>query len=100
MLDRPRTVLGPDHEMFRASVRRFVDAELAPHALAWDEAGIVPREAWRKAGAAGLLCCDVAPDYSGPGGDFGYLDGVVAPVAARTSASWRMGDTGPTSGPK
>jgi acyl-CoA dehydrogenase len=46
---------SPDHEAFRASVRRFVDTEIAPHATAWDEAGTFPRELYRKAAAAGLI---------------------------------------------
>jgi acyl-CoA dehydrogenase len=46
---------SPEHEAFRASVRRFVDAEIAPHVNAWDEAGTFPRELYRKAAAVGLL---------------------------------------------
>ncbi|CAH0201914.1 acyl-CoA dehydrogenase family protein [Roseomonas sp. CECT 9278] len=86
MLERPRTVLGQEHAIFRASVRRFVETELVPHAMAWEEAGIVPREAWRKAGEAGLLCCDVAPDHGGPGGDFGHCT-VVTEELARANLS-------------
>src|SRR5512143_462855 len=43
-----------DHEAFRAGVRRFVEAEIAPHAHAWDEAGTFPRELYRKAAAVGI----------------------------------------------
>jgi acyl-CoA dehydrogenase len=43
-----------DHEAFRAGVRRFVEAEIAPHAHAWDEAGSFPRELYRKAAAVGI----------------------------------------------
>jgi len=46
---------SPEHEAFRASVRRFVDAEIAPHVGAWDEAGTFPRELYRKAAAVGLI---------------------------------------------
>jgi alkylation response protein AidB-like acyl-CoA dehydrogenase len=62
-------------------VRRFVEAELVPHHPAWEEAGIVPREVWRKAGAAGLLCCDISPDYGGAGGDFGHCAVVTEELA-------------------
>jgi alkylation response protein AidB-like acyl-CoA dehydrogenase len=86
MLDRPRAVFGEDHRIFRQSVRRFVDAELVPHQLAWDEAGIVPREVWRAAGAAGLLCCDVAAEWGGPGGNFGH-NAVVVEELARAGLS-------------
>jgi len=86
MLQRPRTVYTEDHEIFRASVRRFVEAELVPHHDAWEEAGIVPRDAWRKAGEAGLLCCDIAEEYGGPGGDFGHC-AVVTEEIARANLS-------------
>jgi acyl-CoA dehydrogenase len=42
-------------EAFRASVRRFVEREIAPHAAAWDEGGSFPRELYAKAADAGLL---------------------------------------------
>ena len=42
-------------DAFRASVRRFVEREIAPHAAAWDEAGTFPRELYAKAADAGLL---------------------------------------------
>ena len=40
---------------FRASVRRFVEREIAPHVATWDEAGTFPRELYAKAAEAGLL---------------------------------------------
>ncbi|MBK1661162.1 acyl-CoA dehydrogenase family protein [Paracraurococcus ruber] len=86
MLRRPRTVFSEDHEIFRRAVRRFVEVELVPHHPAWEEAGIVPREAWRKAGAAGLLCCDIPADYGGAGGDFGHC-AVVTEELARANLS-------------
>ena len=86
MLGRARTVLSEDHEIFRRSVRHFVDNELVPHHPAWEEAGIVPREVWRKAGAAGLLCCDIPADYGGAGGDFGHC-AVVTEELARANLS-------------
>ena len=42
-------------DAFRASVRRFVEREIAPHAATWDEAGTFPRELYAKAADAGLL---------------------------------------------
>ncbi|MBK6656956.1 MAG: acyl-CoA dehydrogenase family protein [Proteobacteria bacterium] len=86
MLERPRTVFREDHEIFRQSVRRFIEEELTPHHAAWEEDGIVPREAWRKAGEAGLLCCDVPEAYGGPGGDFGHC-AVVTEEIARANLS-------------
>lgn len=45
---------GAEHQALRETVRRFVDAEIAPHVNAWDEAGTFPRELYRKAAAVGL----------------------------------------------
>ncbi len=47
--------LTPEHTLFRDSLRAFVDAEIAPHVNAWDEAGSFPRELYRRAAHIGLL---------------------------------------------
>lgn len=65
-----RSLFSPDHELFRATAREFFAREVVPHQERWMEAGIVDREAWRKAGAAGLLCPWLPEEYGGPGGDF------------------------------
>ena len=43
-----REIFSEEHDLFREQVRRFVREELEPHALAWNEAGIVPRSAWKR----------------------------------------------------
>jgi len=44
-----------DHEAFRATVKRFVDAHIAPHVNAWDEAGTFPRALYRQAAEVGII---------------------------------------------
>lgn len=83
-----RDLFNADHEAFRDTVRRFVDQEIAPFHAQWEEAGMVPRELWRKAGAAGLLCCTVPEAYGGAGADY-LFDVVVFEEMARS------GFTGP-----
>jgi len=68
-----RAIYEPEHEQFRRSVRRFFAEELLPNIAQWEEDGIIPREMWRKAGAAGLLCPTISPDHGGAGADFRYL---------------------------
>ena len=46
---------GAEHESFRASVRAFVAAEIAPHVNAWVAAETFPRELYRRAAHVGLL---------------------------------------------
>ena len=47
--------LSPEHELFRAQVRRFVDTEVKPHADAWEQQGSVPRDVLRRMGSLGFL---------------------------------------------
>jgi alkylation response protein AidB-like acyl-CoA dehydrogenase len=76
-----RQIFSEDHELFRESVRKFVEQELVPHHERWEEAGKVDREAWLKAGAAGILCCDAPEDYGGSGADFLYNAVVIEELA-------------------
>ncbi|MCC7426933.1 MAG: acyl-CoA dehydrogenase family protein [Alphaproteobacteria bacterium] len=68
-----RSIYLPEHEAFRAQVRRFLAAELMPNIARWEEEGIIPRTLWQKAGAAGLLCPTVPTEYGGAGAEFRYL---------------------------
>jgi len=65
----PRTLFKPEHETFRDSVRRFMEAEVVPNDERWQEQGYVDKEVWRKAGAHGLLCCSMPEEYGGSGAD-------------------------------
>ena len=66
-------VYTSEHEDFRKTARTFYEREVIPFHDAWEKEGIVPRELWRKAGEAGLLCFDVPEEYDGPGvEDFRY----------------------------
>lgn len=67
-----RFAYGEDHEAFRQTVRSFLHKEAVPHVTAWEEAGIVDKEIWKKAGAIGMLCPTVPEQYGGLGLDFGY----------------------------
>ena len=67
-----RTVYNEDQEAFRATVRRFMEDEIAPNAARWDADKIVPREVWPKAGELGMLCPTVPEEYGGLGLDFRY----------------------------
>lgn len=67
-----RDLFEPEHDAYRDSVRRFVEAELQPHHHQWEKDGIVPREVWLKAGEMGMLCPSVPEEYGGIGADFLY----------------------------
>jgi alkylation response protein AidB-like acyl-CoA dehydrogenase len=59
-----------EHEMFRSTVRAFLDKELEPHYRRYAEKGGVDKEFWRKAGSAGILGSGIPEEFGGPGGDF------------------------------
>ncbi|ATI80611.1 acyl-CoA dehydrogenase family protein [Sphingobium yanoikuyae] len=62
-----RLIFEAEHDMFRASVARFMAAEIAPHGERWRREGIVDRDAYLKAGAAGLLCLWADTAHGGAG---------------------------------
>ncbi len=64
-----RNIFREDHELFRASFRKFLERDVIPHQERWNEAGIVDRDAWRKIGAGGFLCPWLEDKYGGAGGD-------------------------------
>jgi len=61
-----------EHRIFRETVRRFFEKEVVPYADEWEEAGIVPKDVWRKMGEQGFLCMNVPEEYGGFGADFLY----------------------------
>jgi len=81
-----RNIFGEDHAIFRDAVRKFMAREIQPHHEQWERDGQLPREAWRKAGAAGLLCADTPVEYGGPGADF-LSSAVVIEELANIGAS-------------
>ena len=61
-----------DHRIFRDSVRKFFAKEVIPYVEEWEEAGMVPRSAWKKMGDNGFLCMQVPEEYGGLEADFLY----------------------------
>jgi acyl-CoA dehydrogenase len=66
----PLPTLTDEHQMLRRTVRAFVEKEVAPHVDAWEEAGRIPRELWRRLGELGFLGLEFPVEYGGGGGDF------------------------------
>jgi alkylation response protein AidB-like acyl-CoA dehydrogenase len=68
----PRNLYDSDHEMFRDSLRKFIEAEAMPHHEQWEKDGMVSDEIWLKAGEQGFLCPMIPEEYGGVGTDFLY----------------------------
>ena len=75
-----------EHNIFRDAFRRFVENEITPYLEAWDAAGMVPREAWEKMGAAGFLCPWLPEEYGGSGVDF-VFSAIITEELCRVGAA-------------
>ena len=83
-----RRIFEEEHDIFRDSVARFLQAEIKPHVEGWLEKGIVDREAFRKAGEQGLCLMWAPEEYGGLGlEDFRFEQIVIEEIA-------RHGDPG------
>ena len=83
-----RTLFAPEHDAFRDSARKFVEVELVPYHAEWEKNQMVSREAWEKAGAAGMLCPNLPEAYGGFDADWLYNVVVIEELA-------RAGMSGP-----
>ncbi len=86
MADIARTLFDSDHEIFRDTVRRFIEDEIAPFHAQWEKDGRISRDAWLKAGELGLLCASMPEEYGGGGVDRTYSI-ILMEELARAGAS-------------
>jgi len=63
-------IFSEQHDMFRASVRAFVEREVTPHVEEWEAAGRMPRSLWRRMGELGFFGVEYDEKYGGAGADF------------------------------
>ena len=63
----PRTLFSSDHELFRDSVRKFLEQDAVPFHHQWEKDGHIDRALWNKAGEAGMLCSHIPEEYGGSG---------------------------------
>jgi acyl-CoA dehydrogenase len=61
-----------EHEMFRKSLRKFLENVAVPQYEQWEENRLIPKSFWRKLGEMGYLCPQVDEAYGGLETDFRY----------------------------
>lgn len=61
-----------EHELFRQSLRAFIDKEIQPNIDQWEEARRIPREIWKKMGDMGFLGLSYPEEYGGANLDYFY----------------------------
>ncbi len=83
-----------EHEMFRQTVRRFVEEEINPHVDEWEEAGIFPaHELFKKMGDLGMLGLTYPEEYGGQGLDFWYTTILCEELGKANASGVPMGIT-------
>ncbi len=61
-----------EHELFRQSLRDFIDKEVQPNLDKWEEERQIPRYIWKKMGAMGFLGLGYPEKFGGANLDFSY----------------------------
>ena len=80
-----------EHHLFSDSVQKFYEHEMVPNVENWNERGIVDRDFWLKAGAAGIMGGSVAEEYGGSGGDMGFDSVALYEQSRAGDGSWGYG---------
>src|SRR3954447_12812211 len=81
----------PEHDLFRKNLRSYVERELAPHALEWDEAGIFPREVFRGLAELGALGVNYPEEVGGSGGDYWHVVVLAEELVRSQNSGVNMG---------
>lgn len=61
-----------EHELFRESLRAFLEKEAAPNIEKWEEERFTPKDIWKKMGDMGFLGLGYPEEYGGANLDFFY----------------------------
>lgn len=62
-----RDIYTEDHDAFRDAVRQFIGKEIVPNIHEWEEAGLVPRELYRKSAELGINGLQIPEEFGGGG---------------------------------
>jgi citronellyl-CoA dehydrogenase len=81
----------PEHEIFRDTVRRFVEEELAPRAREFDEMGRIDKSLFKRMGDLDLLGLRYDPEWGGSGLDFSYTTVLFEEMTRADNAGVTMG---------
>ncbi len=68
----------------------FTKTEFDPKREEWEKNGLCDRDAWRQAGAAGLLCASIPEEYGGAGGTYVH-EAVILDAMMRGGAAASVG---------
>jgi citronellyl-CoA dehydrogenase len=81
----------PEHELFRDTVRKFVEEELRPRAREFDAMGCIDKALFRKMGDLGMLGLRYDPAYGGAGLDWSFTAVMYEELGRADNAGVTMG---------
>ncbi len=87
----PSPWMTQEHHQLQDVVHRYIADKWVPRAAEFREAGRFPAEAWREAGANGLLCASTPEEFGGGGGDFGHEAVILLEQARANVSGWGGG---------
>jgi acyl-CoA dehydrogenase len=77
-----------EHDLYRRTVRSFLDKELEPHYRSYAAKGGLDHAFWKKAGGAGLLGTCIPEEFGGPGGDVTFNVILSEELGASAGSAW------------
>ncbi|MCC6850289.1 MAG: acyl-CoA dehydrogenase family protein [Deltaproteobacteria bacterium] len=81
----------PEHELFRQTVRKFVQEEMLPRAREFDQKGRFDKALYRRMGELGMLGLRYDPRWGGAGLDWSYTAVMFEELAQCDNAGVTMG---------
>lgn len=76
-----------DFDIFKDMTVKFLESEIVPHYVEWEEAETMPRSVWNTLGEAGLLGVDMPEEYGGVGASVEICQMIVGEMARMCLAS-------------
>lgn len=84
-----RRHFNEEQNIYRKSVRSFLEQEVVPYQDDFEEAGQVPKELWEKAGEQGFLCPWADEQFGGAGAkDFRYEQVMIEELSRITESGF------------
>ncbi|HJN53586.1 MAG TPA: acyl-CoA dehydrogenase family protein, partial [Flavobacteriaceae bacterium] len=74
-----------EHEMFRKSLKDFLNREVKPNLNQWEKEGKIPKQIWKKMGKMGFLGLSFPEKYGGSNLDF-FFEVVLSEEIAKLNS--------------
>ena len=80
--------MNDELQILRDAAKRFFEQEFVPLSDKWIDQGKVDRDAWTKAGTAGLLLAEIPEEYGGAGGDYRHETVIMEEMQRAGVVGW------------